>query len=158
MAILCSVCVCRGTLGSVQSEMCSSVRMALWRYVAIRGAMWRYVVLCGDTGGGRGIWRDVSAAVTHVKNGDMALRRANVAPRRATSRYVAMGCAVCPLRVYHPSARGLYRWGTMVWTDARMRCRWYRETRERRRVRLNESTAYAQDVTYTFIFRPKPGL
>ena len=46
------------------------------------------------------IWRDVSAAVTHVKNGDMALRR-------ATSRYVAMGRTVCPLRVYHPPARGL---------------------------------------------------
>jgi len=30
-----------------------------------------------------------------------------MALRRATWRYVAMGRAVCPLRVYHPSARGL---------------------------------------------------
>ena len=91
MAILCSVCVCRGTLGSVQSEMCSSVRVALWCYVAIRGAMWRYVVLCGDTGV---IWRDVSAAVyPRLKMAIwryVALTSRYVALRRATWRWVAL--------------------------------------------------------------------
>ena len=84
----CAVCVCVVAPWEACSPRCAAP--CAWRC----GAMWRYVALCGATSCCVAIqvviWRDVSAAVTHVKNGDMALRRANVALRRATSRYVAL--------------------------------------------------------------------